>query len=150
MLATQRLRLRVILILLVAFLSWQGWSIFGAIGPRETPAAAGESKRTQGLAAWNQIYSVLTSPRCINCHTATEYPQQGDDRHRHFANVVRGLAGTGVPALACMVIWNECRQYRYRAPTGIWRRRQCAGRTRTTGRCAAVAARKLIGPRTYD
>src|ERR1051326_1783315 len=43
----------------------------------------------QGLAAWDQVYSVLISPRCINCHTATNYPQQGDDRHRHVANIVR-------------------------------------------------------------
>src|SRR5580765_732033 len=55
-----------------------------------------------GLAAWEQIYSVMISPRCINCHTATNYPQQGDDRHRHFANVVRGQDGRGVPALHCI------------------------------------------------
>lgn len=57
--------------------------------------------RTQGLAAWEQVYSVLTSPRCINCHTATEYPQQGDERRRHVANVVRGPEGKGVPGLNC-------------------------------------------------
>src|ERR1051325_6270829 len=51
----------------------------------ETPSTA------QGLAAWGQVYSVLTHPRCINCHTATNYPQQGDDRHRHVANVVREI-----------------------------------------------------------
>ena len=55
-----------------------------------------------GLAAWDQVYSVLISPRCINCHTATKYPQQGDDRHRHFANVIRGEEGRGVPALRCI------------------------------------------------
>src|ERR1051325_2741184 len=55
----------------------------------------------QGLRAWDQIYSVLTHPRCINCHTATNYPQQGDDRHRHVANVVRGPEGKGVPGLSC-------------------------------------------------
>jgi 2Fe-2S iron-sulfur cluster protein len=57
--------------------------------------------QAQGLAAWEQVYSVLTHPRCINCHTATEYPQQGDDRHRHVANVVRGPEGNGVPGLNC-------------------------------------------------
>jgi hypothetical protein len=57
--------------------------------------------RAQGLAAWQQIYSVMTSPRCINCHTAVNYPQQGDDRHRHLFNIVRGPAGTGVPGLRC-------------------------------------------------
>ncbi|HEY5074367.1 MAG TPA: hypothetical protein VII34_06675, partial [Pyrinomonadaceae bacterium] len=32
----------------------------------------------------------------------TNYPQQGDDRHRHFANVIRGREGRGVPALSCI------------------------------------------------
>ena len=54
-----------------------------------------------GLAAWQQIYSVLTTPRCINCHTATNYPEQGDDRHRHLFNVVRGPEGKGVAGLNC-------------------------------------------------
>src|ERR671938_152867 len=68
-----------------------------------------------GLAAWDQVYSVLVSPRCINCHTATNYPQQGDDRHRHFANVVRGPEGKGVPALNCV----SCHQDRNADSTGV-------------------------------
>ncbi|HKP47412.1 MAG TPA: hypothetical protein VJT50_12505 [Pyrinomonadaceae bacterium] len=68
-----------------------------------------------GLAAWDRVYSVLTSPRCINCHTATNYPQQGDDRHRHFANVVRGPEGKGVPALRCI----GCHQGRNADSTGV-------------------------------
>src|SRR3954452_9799633 len=60
-----------------------------------------------GLAAWDQVYSVLISPRCINCHTATNYPQQGDDRHRHFAHVIRGQEGKGVPGLNCL----SCHQH---------------------------------------
>ena len=63
--------------------------------------------RADGLAAWNQVYSVLISPRCLNCHTATNYPQQGDDRHRHFANVIRGPEGNGVPALNCLSCHHE-------------------------------------------
>ena len=55
-----------------------------------------QKKDAVAAAAWQQVYSVLTHPRCINCHTATNYPQQGDDRHRHFANVVRGQTGDGV------------------------------------------------------
>src|ERR1041384_7356468 len=71
--------------------------------------------QTTGLAAWNQIYSVLISPRCINCHTGTNYPQQGDDRHRHFANVVRGPEGFGVPGLNCI----SCHQDRNADSTGV-------------------------------
>jgi hypothetical protein len=68
-----------------------------------------------GLAAWQKVYSVLTSPRCINCHTATNYPQQGDDRHRHFANVIRGPEGRGVPGLNCM----SCHQEANADSTGV-------------------------------
>jgi hypothetical protein len=71
--------------------------------------------RSDGLAAWQQVYSVLTSSRCINCHTATNYPQQGDDRHRHFANVIRGPEGKGVPGLNCV----SCHQSANAESTGV-------------------------------
>jgi hypothetical protein len=80
---------------------------FAAKPDRQTTAA--------GLAAWDQVYSVLVSPRCINCHTATNYPQQGDDRHRHFANVVRGPEGKGVPGLNCI----SCHQEANADSTGV-------------------------------
>jgi alcohol dehydrogenase (cytochrome c) len=56
-----------------------------------------------GTKEWQDIYSVLTSPRCMNCHPAAstklpplfgvfpqDYPRQGDDRHPHYYSVVRG------------------------------------------------------------
>jgi glucose dehydrogenase len=63
-----------------------------------------------GTRAWRKIYSVLTSPRCINCHPVSskldtfayipttdppvgypqDYPRQGDDRHPHYYTVLRG------------------------------------------------------------
>jgi len=63
--------------------------------------AARAPSRAEGLAAWQQVYSVLSHPRCINCHTATNYPQQGDDRQPHLFNIVRGQQGHRVPALTC-------------------------------------------------
>jgi isoquinoline 1-oxidoreductase alpha subunit len=57
--------------------------------------------RTEGQAAWEQVYSVLVHPRCLNCHTATNYPQQGDDRHRHVPSVLRGPEDKGVAGLNC-------------------------------------------------
>src|SRR5258708_26488432 len=75
----------------------------------------GREARSDGLAAWQQVYSVLTSPRCINCHTARNYPEQGDDRHRHFANVIRGPEGKGVPGLNCV----SCHQSANADSTGV-------------------------------
>ena len=83
-----------------------------------SPQLTGADKtvsREAGLAAWQQVYSVLVHPRCINCHTATNYPQQGDDRHRHLFNVVRGPGGMGVPALGC----NTCHQASNADSTGV-------------------------------
>jgi hypothetical protein len=90
-------------VLLVACTAWSASHSAGAA--REGVAqqsSARASPRADGLAAWQQVYSVLTHPRCLNCHTATNYPQQGDDGHRHFANVVYGPGGqsAGYAALA--------------------------------------------------
>jgi hypothetical protein len=78
--------------------------------PKAVPATT-----ETGLMAWQQVYSVLTYPRCINCHTATNYPQQGDDRHRHLFNVVRGPGGKGVPGLNCAT----CHQSANANSTGV-------------------------------
>jgi hypothetical protein len=100
--------LRAMSVILVACGAWSA-STLGRPAPYDAfqKSIAGSSTRADGLMAWQQLYSVLTHSRCINCHTATNYPQQGDDRHRHFANVVRGPAGKGVPALQCVTCHQE-------------------------------------------
>jgi hypothetical protein len=72
-------------------------------------------KSEEGLAAWPRIHSALTSPRCLNCHTATNSPQQGDDRHRHLFNVVRGPGNDGVSGLRCAT----CHQSANADSTGV-------------------------------
>src|SRR6266702_828502 len=90
-------------VILVAYAAWSASnSISSAREGVAQKTAARASTRAEGLAAWQQVYSVLTHARCINCHTATNYPQQGDDRHRHFANIIRGREGRGVAALSCI------------------------------------------------
>jgi hypothetical protein len=53
------------------------------------------------VAAFATVASVLMSPRCQNCHTLTEFPRQGDDRHPHLFNLRRGSADSGAPGLPC-------------------------------------------------
>src|SRR5689334_16927492 len=112
--ASHRLLLPVFLLTLVVFATCIALSTQAGIenGPN---MSASHPRLADGLAAWEQVYSVLTSPRCINCHTATNYPQQGDDRHRHVANVVRGPDGTGVPGLNCI----GCHQESNADSTGV-------------------------------
>ncbi|MGA2094810.1 MAG: hypothetical protein ABSH39_00795 [Candidatus Acidiferrum sp.] len=51
--------------------------------------------------AFLQVYTVLTSPRCQNCHPAGDAPLQGDDSHVHLQNVKRGTDGHGASAMRC-------------------------------------------------
>ena len=102
------LMLRAMFVILIVCGTWSVSTLTSTAAQDESQKTqAKASTRADGLAAWQQVYSVLTHPRCINCHTATNYPQQGDDRHRHFANVVRGPDGEGVPALQCVTCHQE-------------------------------------------
>jgi hypothetical protein len=92
-----------------------GLTLLGFASP---PPQVRAKAREEGLLAWQQVYSVLTSPRCINCHTATNYPQQGEDRQPHFAHVVRGPRGNGVPALQCVSCHQEANADSTGAPGG--------------------------------
>jgi len=69
--------------------------------PRAAKPDAGASR-----AAFLQVYKVLISPRCANCHPAGDAPLQGDDSHVHLQNVKRGPDGHGVTAMRC----NTCHQ----------------------------------------
>jgi hypothetical protein len=62
-------------------------------------AATVEPSRSQET--FRQIATVLRHPRCINCHTATEFPKQGDERRRHDMMVMRGPDDHGAPAMRC-------------------------------------------------
>lgn len=70
---------------------------------RVTPSLAGaaEVDAVASAASFERMATVLTSPRCQNCHTLTSFPRQGDDRHPHRFNVGRGPEGKGLAALHC-------------------------------------------------
>lgn len=63
--------------------------------------------------SFDPIAEVLQHPRCLNCHTFTEYPTQSRKmvdpisgevsylRFRHAQRVIRGEKGFGAPTLQC-------------------------------------------------
>ena len=62
----------------------------------------------RSIAAFRHVATVLQSPRCMNCHVSGDRPRQGDDRHLHLQNVMRGPDGKGLPGLRC----SNCHQER--------------------------------------
>ncbi|MBK0380465.1 hypothetical protein I5M19_14160 [Mucilaginibacter sp. SD-g] len=51
--------------------------------------------------AFKQVYTVLMSARCMNCHPSGDIPLQGDDSHLHTMFPKRGVDGKGVYAMKC-------------------------------------------------
>jgi hypothetical protein len=64
---------------------------------------------------FEKMATVLESPRCLNCHTATNYPRQSDDRHRHLMNVSRGPDDHGAPGFHC----TTCHQAENQSASGV-------------------------------
>jgi ABC-type cobalt transport system substrate-binding protein len=60
--------------------------------------------------AFKDVYKVLMSPRCMNCHPSGDIPLQGDDSHLHAMLPKRGKDGKGLYAMKC----SNCHQ-----PTNI-------------------------------
>jgi hypothetical protein len=77
------------------------------VGAALTMAAVGavlgqaDRDRENSVAAFKQIAQVMRSPRCMNCHTMTEFPRQGDQGRRHDQTVMRGAEGKGTPPMTC-------------------------------------------------
>jgi len=51
--------------------------------------------------AFKQVYTVLMSAVCMNCHPSGDIPLQGDDSHLHTMSPRRGIDGRGVYAMKC-------------------------------------------------
>jgi mono/diheme cytochrome c family protein len=83
--------------------------------PAERRAASQDASRAESVAAFKRIAEVFRHPRCLNCHTVTDFPRQADDRHRHAMNVRRGPDGRGVAAQRC----RACHQHTNQAASGV-------------------------------
>lgn len=57
--------------------------------------------RTRSIALFEEAGKVLTHPRCMNCHPASDRPLQTDRMRPHQPLVVRGSDGHGAPGMAC-------------------------------------------------
>ena len=70
---------------------------------RSEHAAAPVVQRDEAAsaAAFEAMVPVLHHPRCMNCHSAGDYPRQGDDSHPHIMDIRRGPEGHGTNGVQC-------------------------------------------------
>lgn len=70
--------------------------------PPGAPSTAGlAAVVTPGSDLFKPVADVLRDPRCMNCHPRDDRPRQGDDRHPHLQNVVRGPDNLGFVNARC-------------------------------------------------
>jgi formate-dependent nitrite reductase cytochrome c552 subunit len=102
------------------------------------------------VAAFKQVYTVLMSARCMNCHPSGDVPLQGDDSHLHTMLPKRGAEGEGVYAMKC----SNCHQ-----PTNIlglhmppgnpnWHLPPANMKMVFQGRAPNQLAKQLVNPKT--
>src|SRR5438445_602908 len=60
---------------------------------QQNPTSGTAQRDAAAAAAFEAMLPVLRHPRCMNCHSAGDFPRQGDDSHPHAMNVRRGLDG---------------------------------------------------------
>lgn len=100
--------------------------------------------------AFMQVYKVLISPRCMNCHPAGNVPLQGDDSHLHAMLPRRGVTGKGVYAMKC----SNCHQSENSdgpgKPPGAphWQLPPANMKMIFQGRTANQLAKQLVNPKT--
>jgi mono/diheme cytochrome c family protein len=66
-----------------------------------SPAGASGGAQASALEAWGEVYRVLSSPRCANCHPAGDAPLQGDVPRPHAMAITRRSPAVGLSCGAC-------------------------------------------------
>lgn len=69
-------------------------------------------------AAFEAILPVLHHPRCMACHSAGDFPREGNDLHAHIMDVRRGPAGDGVSPVYCSACHQQQNSPGLHAPPG--------------------------------
>ena len=94
-----------LMLVVTAILFATGLLAFGlkntALGGKYVKVPEIKKDSVTSVKAFEKVYSVLMSPRCVNCHPIGDIPLQGDDSHLHQMSPKRGQDGKGLYAMKC-------------------------------------------------
>lgn len=98
--------------------------------------------------AFAAVATVLTSPRCLNCHVSGDSPLQSDSETPHNMNVKRGPDGRGTVAMRCTNCHQEKNSLQPHGPPGApdWRLPPPAARMAWQGLSVAGVCHSLKDP----
>jgi len=104
----------------------------------------------ESVKAFMDVYKVLMSPRCMNCHPAGDVPLQGDDSHIHTMLPQRGKDGKGIYAMKCMNCHQPTNLEGLNKPPGNpnWHLPPATMKMVFEGRTPNQLAKQIINPNT--
>jgi hypothetical protein len=102
--------------------------------------------------AFLEVYKVLMSPRCMNCHPSGDVPLVGEDSHLHPQRVKRGEDGRGVYASKCANCHMDTNQPGLNKPPGCpdWHMPPANMKMIFQGRSARELAAQLLDTAQND
>ena len=101
------------------------------------------------VAAFKQVYTVLMSPRCMNCHPSGDVPLQGEDSHAHTMFPKRGTDGKGIYAMKCSSCHQPTNTPGLHTPPGNpkWGLPPAGMKMVFQGRTASQLAKQIMDPK---
>lgn len=98
--------------------------------------------------AFKQVYKVLMSPRCVNCHPKGDIPLQGDNSVIHSMQPKRGKDGKGLYAMKCANCHQQSNSPGLNAPPGNpnWHLPSADMKMVFEGKTAHELAKQLLNP----
>ena len=104
----------------------------------------------ESVKAFMEVYKVLMSPRCMNCHPSGDIPLQGDDSHLHTMFPRRGKDGKGLYAMKCSNCHQPTNLDALNKPPGHpdWHLPPANMKMVFQGKTPNQLARQLVNPKT--
>ena len=136
-----------IIIMVIAFMSF-GLKIKSTIITARVENIGKDS--IESVAAFMEVYKVLMSPRCMNCHPSGDVPLQGDDSQLHNSLPKRGKDGKGIYAMKCSNCHQSTNLEGLHKPPGHpnWHLPPANMKMVFQGRTPSQLAKQLVNPKT--
>jgi len=104
----------------------------------------------ESVKAFKDVYKVLVSPRCMNCHPAGDVPLQDDNSRLHDMFPQRGQDGKGLYAMKCSNCHQPTNMEGLNTPPGNpnWHLPPANMKMVFQGKTANQLAKQLVNPKT--
>jgi hypothetical protein len=143
-------KLAAVVVIILCAVAFMSFSFKNVTKPNNIVFEEGKKDSIASVNAFMQVYKVLVSPRCVNCHPAGDVPLQGDEGKLHQMLPRRGRDGKGLYAMKCSNCHQSTNIDAVNTPPGAphWQLPPANMKMIFEGRTANQLAKQLLNPKT--